>query len=154
MKKWILLFVLALTLMGCQPFYITKDQVSSIRPGINAKQVSTLLTKEKPSKAVTVTVKDVDYLIHFYDMHVGSRQEMTMSCGKYGCTPIMYTVPVTEDYAFVFRNQSLITWGFMKELAASPKRNIREIGRQARLALEEERKKAIVIPQDEDDEFL
>jgi hypothetical protein len=60
-----------------------------------------------------------DYLVQEYAMQTGSRQEMTMTCGQYGCTPIVYPVPITAPYYLIYRKNRLVTWGHLEELNRS-----------------------------------
>ena len=126
MKKGLLLLLL-LALQGCAPYYLVDSQLSGLQPGLNMQQVQGQLAK-KPSAEFPVTGLDGLYAVQVYHVLTDQTQQMTVSCGQYGCIPIMYTEPVTEPFAFVFQDDKLIAWGFVDALRKHPNGEINRVG--------------------------
>lgn len=127
MRNWTLLLMVAVVLQGCGPYYITDTQLGGIKPGMSAGQVQSQLSKE-PDATFPVTGLGGIYDVQVYRLLTGQRQQMTMSCTKYGCVPIPYTEPVTEPYVFVYQSSELVAWGFVEQLRKAPNKELNTLG--------------------------
>lgn len=126
MKKGVLL-ALVMLLQGCAPYYIVDSQLGGLKPGLSADQVQGQLAK-KPSMEFPVTGQYGTYKAQVYQLLTDQTQQMTMSCGQYGCIPITYTEPVTEPFVFIYQDDRLVVWGFVDELRKHQSDEINRVG--------------------------
>jgi hypothetical protein len=124
----ILPLLMVFLLAACQPYYIRTEQVNQLSRGSNSEQVKSVLEKE-PDKVTQVEIGGAEYTVHLYQMLTDVIEQMSMVCDQYGCYPIMYTEPVTEPYAIVYRDQEAVFWGFVEELNKHHDPALNEVGR-------------------------
>ena len=127
MKKGLFLVLALLALQGCAPYYIVDSQLSGLKPGLSAQQVQGQLAK-KPSAEFPVLGLLGEYRVQAYQLLTDQTTQTTVSCGQYGCIPIVYTEPVTEPFVFVYQDDKLMVWGFVDELRKHPSNEINRVG--------------------------
>jgi hypothetical protein len=125
--KRILVLLLLLLSVGCQPYYIRTDQVNALSVGNSPAQVKSILEKD-PDKILSKSVAGSEYTIQVNQMLTDQITMMTMACDQYGCTPIPYTEPVTEPYLIVLKNSKVVFWGFVEELNKANDAALNEVG--------------------------
>ena len=110
---------LAASLSACATPLITMDEIQIIERGQHATAIKELLNAE-PYDHIDITVDGTPYHIDLYEMQVGIRYFTSVGyCGR-NCSYVhTYPVPVTEPYAFVYKHEMLLTWGFIEELRKS-----------------------------------
>ena len=90
----------------------------------------------EPFKALQVQTAQGQFKVQAYHLLVDTRQQMSMVCGKYGCTPIMYTEPVTVPYVFAFSEDRLFVWGFVEDLKKDPSDKVSRLGEAIHVAMQ------------------
>ena len=113
-NKWrepILLSVFAVILVSCAQAPITMDRVQTLERGIPYEEFKSLITR-KSSSASSIECKGISYSIEIYPVQTGTRTQLiyvpSVSGGGF-MTPT--SVPVREDYIFIFDKGRLIFFG-------------------------------------------
>lgn len=111
-----LILIIAVIFVSCATSPpIKMDQIQTIHRGIHYEKV-TFLIKRKPTSSYTIQHKNVSYFIAIYPMQTGTKTETMVFYSRYaGAIPYQVTIPVSEDYVFVFDDDGLIFWGFLDE---------------------------------------
>lgn len=122
--------VLVLVLsVGCSSYHvITMNEIQFVEGGMSSSSLSSMV-KGKPYKVFIVVDPNggLEYQVHIFPMQTGST---TISSGYWiGNVYIAQvdTVPVSEDFAFLFFQDSLLFWGFLHEYARSDDELIRRL---------------------------
>ena len=122
--------VLVLVLsVGCSPYHvITMNEIKFVERGVSSSSLSSMV-KGKPYKVfIVVDPKDgLEYQVHMFSMKTGSK---TVSSGYWIGNVFMThidTVPVSEDFAFLFFQDLLLFWGFFHEYARCDDELIRRL---------------------------
>lgn len=84
---------------------------------------------QKPAKVFTVNDPDggLEYQVQIFPMQTGTATTYSSIYVEGTYIPISTSYPVSEDYAFLFREDSLLFWGFLHEYARSDDELIRRL---------------------------
>lgn len=120
MIKYSLILIAAFLLASCTS-PIQMNQIEAVHLGMSPLTVTRLVDRQ-PDKVVHVRYHGNHYVAQVYPMEVGTQTDYSTSCGKYGCTTMPYTVPVSSSYLFIYRGSDhrgyhLINWGFVSDLS-------------------------------------
>lgn len=112
----------ALLISGCanmQP--LTREKLATIDRNTPMAEVSRRLEGTRVDGTARFEVDGVKYTAQGYSLVTGTRQEMTMVCGQYGCIPVSYPVDDTSPYVMLFKGEPpmLLAWGLVEELSKS-----------------------------------
>jgi hypothetical protein len=115
--------LLMLLLMGCAG-PLTMNKIQHIERGMPSEDLSSMVGRQ-PARAFTVVDPEegLEYQVQIFPMQTGIYT--TTTHGKY--MTYTHTYPVTRDYAFFFREDSLLFWGFPHEYARSDEQAIRRL---------------------------
>lgn len=69
----------------------------------------------------------VEYQVQIFPMQTGTATTYSSIYVEGTYIPISTSYPVSEDYAFLFREDSLLFWGFLHEYARSDDELIRRL---------------------------
>ncbi len=120
-RRWFAQVALLLVaLSGCAivPTRVDRDRLAGLQRGASADEVDKALNPAKPSARATFELEGQAYEAQWYELITGSRQEVTMTCGKYGCIPVVYPVITTSPFMVIFSGEPkrVLTWGLEEEL--------------------------------------
>ena len=120
------IIVVLLFLVSCVP--ITMDQIQSIERGMSSSSFSSMVGTN-PAKEFTVIDprSGLEYQVYIFCMQTGTT---TADFGYWVDNvyiPQIETVPVAEDFAFLFYKDSLLFWGFFHEYARSDEQLIERL---------------------------
>jgi hypothetical protein len=115
--------VFLLLLVGCAG-PLTMNKIQHIEQGMPSDSLSSMVER-KPTKVFTVVDPEngLEYQVEVFPMQTDT--VMTTTYTKY--MTYTHTYPVTRDYAFLFRENSLLFWGFPHEFGRSDKPSIRRL---------------------------
>ena len=124
--------VLLLLLVGCAG-PLTMNRIQRIELGMPSDGLSSMV-KRKPARVFTVVDPEngLEYQVQVYPMQTDTVTTTTYT--KY--MTYYHTTPVTENYAFLFREDSLLFWGFPHEFARSDEQSIRRLAPLIMIELE------------------
>jgi len=127
--------LLLVLLVGCAG-PITMNKIQRIEQGMPSDSLSSMV-KRKPAREFMVVdpENDLEYQVQIYPMQTGIT--MTTTYTKY--MTYTHTYPITRNYAFLFREDSLLFWGFPHEYARSDKQSIRRLAPLIMIELEKGR---------------
>ncbi len=115
--------ILLFLLWGCAG-PLTMDNINLIERGMSPEMLSSMVER-KPTKAADfIDPHDgLEYYVQIFPMQTGTTTIYIWN--KHGG----YTsiVPVTEDFAFLFRENSLVYWGFLHEYLRAEDARIRRL---------------------------
>ncbi len=115
--------ILLLLLSGCAG-PLTMDNINPVKRGMSPEMLSSMVER-KPTKAADfIDPHDgLEYYVQIFPMQTGTTTIYIWN--KHGG----YTsiVPVTEDFAFLFRENSLVYWGFLHEYLRAEDARIRRL---------------------------
>lgn len=133
------LSVLLLFMWGCvSP--ITMNRIQFVELGMSSNQLSSMVG-QKPTKVFTVVDREggLDYQVQIFPMQTGiaTTDFVIYSEGTY--VPVWVDNLVAEDFAFLFREGSLLFWGFLHEYARSDDKLFRRLAPIIMEGLEKEK---------------
>jgi hypothetical protein len=105
------------------------DQISSIEKGNSSDDVKKMLVKKHKSN-FKISENSEEYDVLIYDMQTGTEQRMGTNMNPTTGVPttFWYDVPVSEPYAFIFKNNKLLFWGFLNECGKEDNDTIVNLG--------------------------
>ncbi|MCF7920880.1 MAG: hypothetical protein K9N06_13295 [Candidatus Cloacimonetes bacterium] len=120
-----LLIVIYLLLAGCAMNLITMDQIQNVTRDMTGEEVRLMLEKP-PQYDYLVNGNDQVYYAEVYQMQTGTK---TCYSPPTQTNPVggTYTVPITDDYLFLYKDNKLYFWGFFNELSKSEDEEIQGI---------------------------
>ena len=112
-----------LLLLGCAG-PLTMNRIQHIERGMPAEGLSSMVGRQ-PANTFTVfdTEAGLEYQVQIFPMKTGIY--MTTTHSEY--MTYTHTHLVTRDYAFLFREDSLLFWGFPHEFARADEQSIRRL---------------------------
>jgi hypothetical protein len=112
------------------------NKIQHIEQGMPSDSLSSMVER-KPTKVFTVVDPEngLEYQIQVFPMQTDT--VITTTYTKY--MTYTHTYPVTRDYAFLFREDSLLFWGFPHEFARADEPFIRRLAPLIMEALEKGR---------------
>jgi hypothetical protein len=115
--------LLMLLLVGCAG-PLTMNKIQYIERGMPLDGFSSMVGRQ-PARAFTVVDPEdgLEYQVQIFPMQTGIYT--TTTHGKY--MTYTHTHPVTREYAFLFREDSLLFWGFPHEYARADEQSIRRL---------------------------
>ncbi len=123
------LSVLLLAVMifsSCAKPPIKMDDIQTVEPGIDYGKFKSLI-KRKPTSSFSIQHKDLAYAVEIYPMQTGTSTQYMYVYSPYGGNVVPYSVPVSEDYVFIFHNDQLIYWGFINECHKADDELVRQL---------------------------
>lgn len=125
LKLCVLLFVVV-TFASCAKLPIKMDDIQTIEQGIDYGRFKSLVQR-KPTSTFSIQHKDLYYAVEIYPMQTGTSTQYTYVYSPYGGYVVPYSVPVSEDYIFIFHNDRLIFWGFLNECHKADDELVRQL---------------------------
>ena len=115
--------VLLLLLASCAG-PLTMNKIQHIEQGMPSDNLLSMLGRE-PTRVFTVVYPEngLEYQVQIFPMQTDT--VMTTTYTKY--MTYTHTYPVTDNYAFLFREDSLLFWGFPHEFGRSDEPSIRRL---------------------------
>jgi hypothetical protein len=111
-----------LVLLGCGGRPLTMNKIQFVEQGMSSSSLLSMV-KEEPNKVFTVVdpASGLEYPVYMFYMQTGTKNIPSgYWSGEIGMYIMQYdTVPVSEDFAFLFFEDSLLFWGFLTEFARS-----------------------------------
>ncbi len=111
--------ILLFLLWGCSLFYgpLTMDQVTLFEKGMSSESLSAMVERE-PGEVIKFVdpQDDSKYQLEIFPMETGETYPFYV-WNKYGGS--WGTAAVTDDYLFLFHDDSLIFWGFLYQYPRS-----------------------------------
>ena len=126
------LALLTVLLIGCAG-PITMNKIQHIEQGMTSNSLSSMVER-KPAREFMVVdpENDLEYQVKVYPMQTDTVTTATYT--KYAT--YYYTTPVTRNYAFLFREDALLFWGFPHEYARSDRKSVRHLAPLIMIELE------------------
>ncbi|UCE34113.1 MAG: hypothetical protein JSV40_13095 [Deltaproteobacteria bacterium] len=116
-----------LLLVGCAG-PLTMNTIQRIEQGMPSASFSSMV-KRTPARVFTVVDPEngSEYQVQIYRMQTGTGTTSTVIYhnGYPSFVPMIY--PISEPYAFLFRVDALLFWGFPHEYARSDEQSIRRL---------------------------
>ncbi|UCE73012.1 MAG: hypothetical protein JSV56_08205 [Methanomassiliicoccales archaeon] len=120
-----LFLVFALLISSCaKP--IRMNDIQAIEPGIEYDKFKSLVQR-KPTSSFGIQHKGLSYSVEIYPMQTGTRTQASYVPTQYGGHWVYHSVPVSEDYFFIFHNDRLIFWGFLNECHKADDELVRQL---------------------------
>lgn len=117
--------VFALLISSCaKP--IKMDDIQTIEHGIEYDKFTSLVPR-KPTSTFSIQHKGLSYSAEIYPMQTGTRTQASYVPTQYGGHWVYYSVPVSEDYIFIFHKDRLIFWGFLNECHKADDELVRQL---------------------------
>jgi hypothetical protein len=110
---------------SCSQPPIKMNQIQTIERGIDHQEFRSLV-KRKPGSSFIVQHKGLSYTVEVHPMQTGTRTSFAYTQN----TTVQYSLPVSEDYAFVFHKGRLIYWGFISDYYKADDELMRELAPQ------------------------
>jgi hypothetical protein len=109
-----------LVLLGCGGRPLTMNKIQFVEQGMSSSSLLSMV-KEEPNKVFTVVdpASGLEYPVYMFYMQTGTKN---IPSGYWSGEMYIIqadTVPVSEDFAFLFFEDSLLFWGFLTEFARS-----------------------------------
>ena len=126
-------FPLLLVLLVSCAGPLTMNKIQHIELGMTSDSLSSMVER-KPARVFTVfdPENDIEYQVQVYPMQTDTVTTTTYT--KY--MTYYHTTPVTRNYAFLFREDSLLFWGFPHEYARSDRQSVRRLAPLIMIELE------------------
>lgn len=106
--------IMAVILVSCVTPPITMDGIQTIRRGIDYERFKSIITR-KPRSTFSIQHKGLSYSIEIYPMQTGTETQYIWIYSESGGYLVPTSVPISEDYVFIFDDDGLIFWGFLNE---------------------------------------
>lgn len=120
---------LLLLLVGCAG-PLTMNKIQFVEQGMSPNNLSSMVDR-KPAKVFTVIAPEDgrEYEIQIFPMQTGMTTTYSYYCTDPEGVPVYQTMryPVSESFAFLFYEESLLFWGFLHEYARSDDQLIRRL---------------------------
>jgi len=130
-----LVLMLLLCAIGCARVALTMDKIQ----GIHIQQPYTAFVDcvgRKPLSTWTIDYRDRAYRIAKYPMQTGKATYMQYVHTPQGGYSLPQTIVTTDDFYFVFREDSLRCWGFLHELHRSDHDECRDLALEVQRLLD------------------
>jgi len=119
-RRFVHLALLLAALSGCAnvPTTVDRDRLAGLQRGASFEEVDKALSPAKPSARATFEFDGQAYEAQWYGLITGASQQVMMTCGKYGCIPVVYPVVSTSSFMVIFVGEPkrVLTWGLEEEL--------------------------------------
>ena len=112
------LFLVALSGCASVPTTVNRDRLVGLQRGASFEEVDKALSPAKPSAIATIELDGQAFEARWYGLITGASQQVMMTCGKYGCIPVVYPVFSTSPFMVIFVGElkRVLTWGLEEEL--------------------------------------
>jgi hypothetical protein len=115
--------ILLFLLWGCAG-PLTMDNINLVERGMSPERLSAMVGRN-PTKVVNfIDPHDgLEYYVQIFPMQTGTTSQYVYN--QYGGFTVI--LPVSEDFAFLFRDESLVYWGFPHEYPRAEDERIRRL---------------------------
>ncbi len=115
--------ILLLHLSGCAG-PLTMDNINLVERGMSSERLSAMVGRN-PTRVVNfIDPHDgLEYHVRIFPMQTGTTSQYVYN--QYGGITVI--LPVSEDFAFLFRDESLVYWGFPHEYLRAEDERIRRL---------------------------
>jgi len=115
--------ILLLLLSGCAG-PLTMDNINPVKRGMSPEMLSSMVERKPTKTADFIDPHDgLEYYVQIFPMQTGTTSQYVYN--QYGGITVI--LPVSEDFAFLFRDESLVYWGFPHEYLRAEDERIRRL---------------------------
>ena len=86
-----------------------------------------LLVTRKPTSGFNIHHNGIPYFTEIYPMQTGITTSFSYTYTQYGGYMTSISVPVSEDYVFIFCDDRLMFWGFLNECYKADDELVRQL---------------------------
>ena len=113
-RQLIFLLIIGIIFVSCARPPITMNSIQSIEREMHYDRFKSQVTR-KPTSSFNIQHNGISYFIELYPMQTGIRTYSFYTYTPSGGFVTPTSVPVSEDYVFIFCDDRLMFWGFLNE---------------------------------------